>query len=250
MNVELAFASGGLRAGDVSVYWLPWLALLCAPSVLFYVPPSQGPLQRVVGLALALMRTPGTTEEWPVMLAVLALAFAPTLRRQPPPAMARALALALGAACVVASSSGTRQGGVFRALLSLDLAAAYVSGWREAGASALPLVAVALGARGGVRGAEWGVVPVLGLSAAAWLRPARARLWVAVAAAALAVCARSDPKLEAALLLVHAVARWTGVVLAHRGLFKQPRALRAQGHAPTRPSPYPAAAAAGIHSPA
>ena len=236
----LLFASASARVATIMIIRgqdQTWLLLLLTLLVLVLatgaLPPADKArmslLQRIAGLALALMRVPGTTEEWPVMVAAFAYALTSdggvALGGLSEPV--QVALLALGSACVLASTTAqpAAAGGLAKGLLTMDLAAAYSSASLATAAVLLLPIAAALGAKGGVRGAEWGAVPAQCLGAAEWLRPPHARLLVVVAGAALAVCARADAALELTLLVAHALARWLrlGRALARRGLFKQPQ---------------------------
>ena len=164
----LLFASASARVATIMIIrgqdqtWLllllTLLGLVLATGAL---PPADKArmslLQRIAGLALALMRVPGTTEEWPVMVAAFAYALTSdggvALGGLSEPV--QVALLALGSACVLASTTAqpAAAGGLAKGLLTMDLAAAYSSASLATAAVLLLPIAAALGAKGGVRGA-------------------------------------------------------------------------------------------------
>ena len=187
----------------------PLVALVAAPLCAFLSPSgTAAPLQSACALALTLLevaRLCAGDLSAELVLSAVAVAL---LLLAPHPTPALPLALPLASACVlVASASFAGPPDLPRALLALDLAAAYVGDAWQLLLLLAPLVAPL---QGPVAAARWGLLPALLLGAHTHARALRrpSALYALVAATALALCAQHDPLLELALLVLHAGARW------------------------------------------
>jgi hypothetical protein len=198
----------------------PLLVALIATPLCAFLSPSgaAAPLQSACALALTLLevaRLCESAEE--LVLSAVAVAL---LLLTPHPTPPLTLVLPLASACVLVASASFRQSAtddLTRALLALDLAAAYVGDVWQLGLLLAPLVASQTLMQGPVAVARWGLLPALLLGAHAHARALRrpSSLYAIVAATVLALCALGDPLLELALLALHAGARWLAPTARH-----------------------------------